>query len=129
MSCIKCGKKLNNHHVFCDECLALAENYPVEPDTPIILPKVTETAPAKKRQTRKRPAPSPEEQLPRLRKIIRRLVLLILFLIILLSASVWLIWNLLQQEDKAISKRPALYSWQTDANENVSRETFSSLVF
>lgn len=129
MNCIKCGKKLQSHTVFCDECLALTKDYPVDPETPVILPKVTETTAGKKRQTRKRPAPSPEEQLPKLRKTIRRLVLLVLLLFVLLSASIWLIWSLLRQEDNVRAKLPALYSWQTDTAENVSRETFSDLGF
>lgn len=129
MNCIKCGKKLKNHHVFCEDCLALAENYPIDPDTPVILPKITEDTSPKKRQTRKRPASSPEEQLPRLRKTLRRMVLLIVFLCILLTASLWVIWKLLQRDDKLKAKLPTLYSWQVDADQNVSRETTLDSVF
>ena len=121
MACIKCGKKLKNHNVFCEDCLAEAENYPIDPDTPLVVPKSAEIAPTKKR-ARKRPAPSPEEQLPRLRKAIRRLTLALLVLILLLLASFLLVWDLLQAKSHVRQVLPALAYSQSA--ENVSRETF-----
>ena len=39
MACMKCGKDVNEPQVFCDECLAVMERYPVKPGTAIQLPK------------------------------------------------------------------------------------------
>ena len=127
MACIKCGKKLKNHNVFCEECLAEAAYYPVEPNTPITLPRRTDVAQAKKRNGRKRPALSPEEQVPRLRKSLRRLTFFLVVLFLLLSACLCIIWDLLREESHVRRALPALCSAQAD--ENVSRETFSELVF
>ena len=38
MSCMKCGKEVSEDQVFCPECLAEMERYPVKPGTPVLLP-------------------------------------------------------------------------------------------
>ena len=38
MSCMRCGKDTEDMQVFCAECLADMERYPVKPGTPIQLP-------------------------------------------------------------------------------------------
>ncbi len=117
MDCIKCGKKLKDHRVFCEECLAEAEKYPVEPGTPILLPRHTPYAPPKKRAQRKRQATlSPEEQLQKLRSSIRMMViaLIVTFLAFLLMA--FLVVVLAEHSGHA-----ALFSSNIPI---VSRETF-----
>lgn len=122
MDCIKCGKKLKDQRVFCSECLAEAEKYPVEPGTPILLPRHTPYAPQKKRAQRKRQASlTPEEQLQKLRSAIRMMVvaLIITFLAFLLMA--FLVVMLAEHQGQT-----ALFSSNA---ENVSRETIRLLCF
>ena len=38
MSCMRCGKEMEESLVFCPECLADMERHPVKPGTPIQLP-------------------------------------------------------------------------------------------
>lgn len=39
MHCMKCGKEISEEQVFCEDCLAVMEQYPVKPDTPVQIPK------------------------------------------------------------------------------------------
>ena len=39
MACMKCGKDCEESQVFCQECLAVMERYPVKPGTTVQLPK------------------------------------------------------------------------------------------
>ncbi len=47
MKCMKCGKKYSAEQVFCDDCLAEMEKYPVSPETPIVLPPKANAEPVK----------------------------------------------------------------------------------
>lgn len=66
MQCLKCGREIPLGQVFCEECLADMEKYPVKPGTPIRLPQHHEAAPAKKQHFRRGQLP-PETQVKRLR--------------------------------------------------------------
>lgn len=93
MNCMKCGQKVKDRQVFCEECLAIMETYPVKPGTPIQLPpppKNTPPAKASKRRQRK-----PEEQIQHLRITVRWLTLA-LFVALLSFAVVviMLLWLL-----------------------------------
>ena len=88
MTCMKCGVEIPETQVFCDSCLSVMEQYPVKPDAHIHLPKRTEHAEAAKKTTKKKRAPTPEEQIAALRiKVLRiRLVAVILaFLLCVVS--------------------------------------------
>ena len=37
--CLKCGKKTEDRAVFCNECLAIMEQYPVKPGTVVHIPR------------------------------------------------------------------------------------------
>ena len=55
LSCMKCGKKLGASGIFCDECLEMMKQSPVDPDTPVKLPnRPAEPAPAKKKPLKRR---------------------------------------------------------------------------
>lgn len=71
MNCLKCGKKTVDEHVFCGECLAVMERYPVKPGTPVHLPRHAFVPANKKPAPRKRTI-SQEEQIEKLRKRLRR---------------------------------------------------------
>ncbi len=38
MNCLKCGEKIEHNQVFCPNCLAEMEHYPVKPDIVVQLP-------------------------------------------------------------------------------------------
>ena len=88
MWCLKCGKDTKNEQVFCPQCLAGMENYPVKPDVHIQLPNRSNQNIAKKGAKKKR-APSPEEMVDMLRKRNRRLLVIILMLILLLTVAAY----------------------------------------
>lgn len=87
MNCLKCGKKTVDEHVFCDECLAVMERYPVKPGTPVHLPRHAFVPTNKKPAPRKRTL-SQEEQIEKLRKRLRRsrLAGLVLLMVLCLAA-------------------------------------------
>ena len=72
MTCMKCGVEIPENQVFCDSCLSVMEQYPVKPDAHIHLPKRAEYVEAAKKPTKKKRAPTPEEQIAALRlKVLR----------------------------------------------------------
>lgn len=93
MACIKCGKDTASGAEFCEECLAEMRHYPVKPGTPVILPKREERTAAK--HLRKK-ALKPEAQVVNLKKTVRLLWCLNVFLLMLLvvaAATIWLMWD------------------------------------
>lgn len=88
MYCLKCGKDTVGARVFCDACLEGMSQYPVKPDTVVILPRRESQTSVKKQSARKRPAP-PEEQVVQLRRQLRhaRIALAVLFLLLSLTAA------------------------------------------
>ena len=92
MNCMKCGRKIKDRQVFCEECLDIMDTYPVKPGTPIQLPtpppKSTTQARANKRRQK-----SPEEQILSLKNTVRWLT--IAFLVAMLAfmiVAAMLIW-------------------------------------
>ena len=84
MNCMKCGRETVEDDVFCGECLAEMEKYPVRPGVVVHLPRRREEPAAKKSYGRRKAAPPPEEQVKRLKKVIRRLNIALLVLVLLL---------------------------------------------
>ena len=120
MNCLKCGRTLKDQLVFCPDCQADMENYPVKPGTPIQLPTQPKLSPAKKKPARRKKMLKPEERLPRMRSAIRWLIfaLVVSLLAFILTAGMVLI--LLDQRDESDPPtEPSAVVWQTD----VSRET------
>lgn len=76
MGCIKCGRDVVSEQVFCPDCLAEMEKYPVQPGTVVQLPN-RKPASAVKKHTKKRSIP-PEEQIKVLTKRCRVLFLLLI---------------------------------------------------
>lgn len=87
-NCIKCGKELSTTKAFCEECLEVMEKYPVPSGTPLVIHRrsaIPKKAPVKKKL-------SPEEQVVKLRRLVKRLTaLLIVFAIIIAIGVTWLI--------------------------------------
>lgn len=90
MQCLKCGKETKNEQVFCPQCLAVMETYPVKPDVHIQLPKHTDRVLSKK-SGKKRRVSSPEEQIAHLRRRNRRLIAALLAMTLLLGAAGYLL--------------------------------------
>ena len=86
MNCIKCGKKTKGEQIFCDRCLQGMENYPVKPDVHIQLPVHASPA-APKKSVKKRRNPTEEEQLLRLRRVVRIMAAVIAALAVLLAVA------------------------------------------
>lgn len=87
MGCIKCGRDIEEGQVFCQECLEVMKKYPVKPGIAIQLPQRKEGSVFKKPQAWRRPTVTPEEQLLRLKKRFRKLLLLWLITAMLLAVS------------------------------------------
>ena len=87
MYCMKCGKEIEADQVFCEECRAEMEKYPVKPNTLVQIPNRPKKHAAKKVHSRWE---SPEEQIAALKKRIRRLIatLILMFLLSLGLAAV-----------------------------------------
>lgn len=83
MNCMKCGRDTVSERIFCEECLAEMEKYPVKPETAIKLPPPRENTSI--RRVVKRRTISPEEQVKTLRKRIRRLYLILILCLVLIA--------------------------------------------
>lgn len=94
--CMKCGTDTKSEQVFCDTCLAGMKQFPVKPGTPVQLPTRPAIAP-KKNSARKKQI-TPEEQVLRLRGIIRRLAVGLVAVLLALGFSVSLLLHTLQQQ-------------------------------
>lgn len=89
MYCMKCGREVEEQQVFCEECRLEMEKYPVRPGTVVLLPRRTENNFAKKVLPKRRMAPTPEEQIKRLKKWLRLTISLLLVAIAVLVALVY----------------------------------------
>ena len=89
MWCLKCGKDTKDENVFCPQCLATMENYPVKSDIHIQLPNHEARELAKKNAKKKKRAPSLEEQIEILRTRNRRLAAIIVLLVLMLGAAAY----------------------------------------
>ncbi len=79
MACMKCGRDTQSGQVFCENCLEVMEYYPVKPGTAVQLPK---RRPTPVRKPVKRRAPSAEEQIRSLKRVIRWLVVFLIVLVL-----------------------------------------------
>lgn len=108
MACIKCGKKTKDEQTFCPNCLTVMEAYPVKGDVHIQLPN-RPNSPVRKNARKKRTI-SAEEMVPALRRRLRRLTVVALFLAILLGAAMFL----LMKDRLAEEKLPTGQNYSTE---------------
>lgn len=101
MVCLKCGRSIAEDHVFCDDCLAKMDESPVKPGTPVLLPASKSQVTAKKQTSRKRALP-PEEQVIHLRKALRRMYLCVAVLIVVLGMATALLVEEMLKEDAPV---------------------------
>ena len=84
MYCMRCGREIGEGEVFCSECLAEMEKYPVKPGTAVRLPQRSAVPHQRKAAPRKK-QPTPEEINAKLRKLLR--LFIALWLVTLLVAA------------------------------------------
>ncbi len=89
MNCLKCGRDVPEEQLFCEDCLAVMQKYPVKPNTAIQLPHRSDAVSVKKTLTRRRQAPSAEEKLQTARRFLRRILVLWLITLGLLIMSLY----------------------------------------
>lgn len=87
MNCMKCGAEIPENQVFCDNCLAVMEQYPVSPAIHIHLPKRPQDMEELKKPAKKKRAPSAEEQIAALHIKVLRLRLAAVILAFLLCVT------------------------------------------
>lgn len=88
MYCMKCGREIEEGQVFCHDCLAVMAKYPVKPGTVIQLPVRRESS-VIRRQLPRRKTLTPEEQIRKLRRTLRVILIGWLITLLLLSASLY----------------------------------------
>ena len=89
MSCMKCGRDTQEGQVFCAACLETMAKYPVKPGIAIQLPGRKDAPASKKAYVKRKQAPTPEEQVLKLKKRLRTMILLWLVTLLLLAAAVY----------------------------------------
>ena len=105
MNCMRCGVKTGEKEVFCSECLASMEKYPIRPGTPVHIP-MRNAIPDAKRAPRKKREITPEEQLSRLRIMVRRLSLALIAALVTIALLFGiLLASSLQEQTQAPSVR------------------------
>lgn len=110
--CLKCGKKAEEQAVFCSECLAVMDQYPVKPGTVVHLPL------RQPRQDIKATSDFDEhaytEQLAHNRGLIRGLTAVIAGLSVLLVITAVLLMHTLEQQ-QSVSVIGRNYTTSTSA--------------
>ena len=99
MNCMRCGRETVDNDVFCSECLADMDKYPVRPGTMVHLPHRREEPVVKKAHGRRKPVLSPEEQVKRLKLHIRRQrIVLLISTLLLVIAGYFTVVHILEQD-------------------------------
>lgn len=85
MLCMKCGREVALGQAFCKDCLEDMAKHPVSPGTPVQIPTQPPVLPSRRNPHTKK-AKKPEEQIIRLRKVVRLQNLVVLILLVMLIA-------------------------------------------
>ena len=115
MTCMKCGREIPAGQVFCDGCLDVMEKYPIKPDTVVQLPRRS-MQPVQKKQPSRRKQLTPEEQVPLLKRSCRRLMLCVIALLLILSATAVAIVLHLQGHTVELPKLPGYHNTSDSTN-------------
>ena len=89
MNCMKCGREIAEAAVFCETCLEDMRKYPVKPGIAVQLPSRKDAPAPRKVHPRRRQPPTPEEQIQKLKKRLRRMTILWLITALLLAAAIY----------------------------------------
>lgn len=88
MHCMKCGREIEEGQVFCSDCLLVMAKYPVKPGAAVLLPKRREL-PFVKRPVSRWKLVTPEDQIRKLRKSLRVMVVLWVITFLLFCAALY----------------------------------------
>ena len=102
MNCMKCGQEIEEGQVFCADCLAEMKEYPVKPGTVVQLPRRKPASVTKKVYAKWRQPPTAEEQLARLKKRFRVLLVIWLVTLALLAVMAYPTIRGLWEEEKLL---------------------------
>ncbi len=91
MNCMKCGREIPLGQVFCKECLSQMAEHPIAPGTTVQLP-VHKPAPPRK-QTNPRKLRKPEEQIARLRRRCRGLIIALISVTLIGAIAISILVN------------------------------------
>ena len=89
MSCMKCGRDTEEGQVFCTACREVMAKYPVKPGIAIQLPGRKESPIPKKNHGKRKQPPTAEEQILKLKKRLKGMVILWLITLTLLAATIY----------------------------------------
>lgn len=98
--CLKCGKKAEGSNVFCGDCLAVMDRYPVKPGTVVHIP--SRPAVPVTKATQASPAAALSELITRQRTLIRWLVSITALLSVLLLGTAAMLIQTLQANQSAL---------------------------
>lgn len=99
MNCMKCGREIALGQVFCKDCLADMEQYPIEPGTPVPMFNITPTS-APKRPTTTRKQKKPEEQVSTLKRWIAALSVMLFVVVLGFSMITAILLHRLENADQ-----------------------------
>ena len=88
MNCMKCGREILADQAFCETCLADMQRHPVNPNTPVVLPKHTAAPVSVKKPVRKKTVPL-ETQIQVLKHRVRLLTVLLVAMSLLAALLVY----------------------------------------
>lgn len=100
MNCMKCGREIALGQAFCKDCLEDMSHYPVNPTTPVQIPAQPSAAVPARRNPRTKKAKKPEEQIFRLRKLVRlQAIVILLLLTMLIGLGIFTFHKLYSSDD------------------------------
>ena len=89
MQCLKCGREIAIEQVFCPDCLADMEKYPVKPGTVVHIPKRPAHSLAKKLPVHRHPPIPLEDQVKHLKKRVAALTCALLISLAVVAGLCW----------------------------------------
>ena len=123
MFCMKCGAKIEEGRVFCQECLAVMNRYPVKPGAVVQLPARPAKAESRKTAPRKREVPV-EKKLRRCRRAVAVLSFLLVVVTLALGLLIGSLYYQHNVQDPSETKGQNYTPIETtDVSSDVSRET------
>ena len=99
MHCMKCGRQIAEEQSFCGDCLEVMEKYPINPNATVTIPQRPAISPTKKRARRARDF-KPEEQIRRLRLVIRCLIAALTVTLAAFFLMTAMLLHLMKQQDQ-----------------------------
>ena len=98
MNCMKCGTEIKGSGVFCEDCLAIMDKYPVKPNITVQFP-VRPVTPSSRKKAKRQRSIKPEDQIRHLKKVRNWLIALLITALLAFAASSLMVLHLLSDED------------------------------